>query len=586
MPVISSIARALLTLSVVGGSCVLPGATAWAAAQDIKDVPADHWALPAIMALSEKYGILSAYPDKTFKGARNVTRYELAATLAKLVNVMERRIAIATGTPVPDPGIAPEDLRTIARLQREFREELDTLKDRAEGLENRVTALEKRLKVAGRTQIDYRAWQAAPNTAFTTQPTADIRVRQALDFQAQLPRGLQLDSTLQTDLYTPSLAADSFLRGTGPQPVMDVYVPKLMLRYTPAWIDYSAGVGALREHISLGSTLADPFKAHRWQQGSGGFGFVGTPGLNTGTNGSLSLAQAPSGAPVWLPGTQVIVDILDPNNSSLYGPHGDMLSSAQLNAGPVKFGLAVVRSGLSGPLLMGGAPINAASLPAFTRWDVSSRAVGSVGLDAGFLRLNALVAAPTNGLDPGLRNKSWGAAVDLGGEALALSGEVLGGGSVNPADWGSQRASVRLGSSNLFDLGFGAHLGWVAGHLLTPQTGAPSSSPANVAPRGSVFNQADFQSLGMAFKTPSLFVIPSVTLALQQTGASGNRPGDVLSAPLSSGITLQTELALFDLPAIQIEYSRGKFGTQGGQGLLDAAPFSHDQVSCSTRLTF
>lgn len=581
----SSLCRTLLFTSLLAGSVVAPAGAAWASSGDLKDVPSDHWALPAIITLSEKYGIVSAYPDKTFKGARNVTRYELAATLAKLVNVLERRIAIATGTPVPDAGIAPEDLRTIARLQREFREELDTLKERADGLENRVSTLEKRLKVAGRTQVDYRAWQQAPNTAFTGQPTADIRVRQALDFDAQLPRGVQLESTLHADLYTPSLAADSFLRGTGPRPIMDVYVPKLLMRYTPGWVDYTAGVGALRDYITLGSSLADPFKAQRWRQGSGGFGFVGTPGLNTGnSNSALSFAQTPSGAPVWLPGTQVIVDILDPNNSSLYGPHGDMLSSAQVPVGPVKFGLAFVRSGLSGPLLMGGAPIQAATLPAFTGWDVSSRAVGSVGYDAGFLRLNALVAAPTNGLDPGLRNKSWGAGVDLGGEQLALSGEVLGVGSLNPGDWSSQRASLRLGSSNVFDLGLGAHVGWVGGHLLTPPSGAGAAS-SNLS-RGNVFTQADFQSLGVAVKTPALFVIPSFTLAAQQTGAGTNGLGAAMGTPLTSGITLQTELALFDLPALQLEYSRGKFGTQGAQGLFDLSPFTHDQVACSTRLAF
>ncbi|MEB3285736.1 MAG: S-layer homology domain-containing protein [Candidatus Sericytochromatia bacterium] len=578
-----ALSRIVLATALISGAPVLSIGPAWAAPAELRDVPADHWAIPAIVSLTEKYGILSAYPDKTFRGGRNVTRYELAATLAKLLQVTERRIAIATGTPVPEPGIAPEDLRTIARLQREFREELDTLRERADKLENRVRVLEKGVRVKGRSQADFRSWQRVPNAAFGGTATADIRLRQSLDFDAELSRGIHLSSTLNADLYSPSTAADSFLRGTATRPAMDLYLPRLMMKYHPVWVDYRLGLGALRENIAMGSAFTDPFQGHVWRQGSGGFGFVGTPGLNSGPDGTLSFASTPSGVPAWLPGTGVVADILDPNNSSLYAPHGDILSSARFVTGPVNFGLALSRSGLSGPLFMGGTPIAAGSLPALAIWQNSPRAVGTLGLDYGMLHLRGLITGPTDQPDFATRNKAWAAGIDLGEESLALSAEILGQGSFNPSDIAPQRASLRLGSSNLFDLGLRGHLGWVSGQLLS--AGSNATNPGTVAGK-SIFTQADYQSLGIAIQTPPLFIIPSVTIAMQQTGGGIIGPGAVFSSPINSGVTVQTALQLFELPEIQLEYSRGKFGTQEKQGIFDASPFSHDQLSCSTRLTF
>jgi len=53
------------------------------------DVPKDHWAAPSVTALAEA-GILKGYPDKTYKGDRYVTRYELAAALSGLAEYFQR----------------------------------------------------------------------------------------------------------------------------------------------------------------------------------------------------------------------------------------------------------------------------------------------------------------------------------------------------------------------------------------------------------------------------------------------------------------------------------------------------------------
>lgn len=70
--------RLLISLLILSSICS-------AALADTKftDVPADHWAAPAVYDLV-KQGVTSGYPDGTFRGDKNLTRYETAALLSKL----------------------------------------------------------------------------------------------------------------------------------------------------------------------------------------------------------------------------------------------------------------------------------------------------------------------------------------------------------------------------------------------------------------------------------------------------------------------------------------------------------------------
>ena len=56
-------------------------------AQQFKDVPADHWAASSVYELV-KLGVTKGYPDGTFRGTKNITRYETAVMIAKLANAM------------------------------------------------------------------------------------------------------------------------------------------------------------------------------------------------------------------------------------------------------------------------------------------------------------------------------------------------------------------------------------------------------------------------------------------------------------------------------------------------------------------
>jgi len=52
-----------------------------------KDVPADHWAAPYVYELV-KLGVTKGYPDGTFRGTKQITRYETAVFVAKLANAL------------------------------------------------------------------------------------------------------------------------------------------------------------------------------------------------------------------------------------------------------------------------------------------------------------------------------------------------------------------------------------------------------------------------------------------------------------------------------------------------------------------
>ncbi len=52
-----------------------------------KDVPEDHWAASYVYDLV-KLGVTNGYPDGTFRGKNNITRYETAVLMAKLAKVI------------------------------------------------------------------------------------------------------------------------------------------------------------------------------------------------------------------------------------------------------------------------------------------------------------------------------------------------------------------------------------------------------------------------------------------------------------------------------------------------------------------
>ena len=93
--------------------------TTFAAANPFSDVPRDHWAYDAVSQLAAD-GVVEGYGDGTYRGDRNITRYEMAQMTAK---------AMAKGD------MSASDRALVDRLAAEFADELNNLGVRVSNLE-------------------------------------------------------------------------------------------------------------------------------------------------------------------------------------------------------------------------------------------------------------------------------------------------------------------------------------------------------------------------------------------------------------------------------------------------------------------
>ncbi|MDR3331706.1 MAG: S-layer homology domain-containing protein [Synergistaceae bacterium] len=104
-------------------------APAFAATNPFMDVPASHWAFDAVAQLAAR-GVISGYPEGSFKGSQPSTRYELASIVARALAKVDLDKA------------SKEDVDLLKKLVVEFKDELDVLGVRVDGLDERVATLE------------------------------------------------------------------------------------------------------------------------------------------------------------------------------------------------------------------------------------------------------------------------------------------------------------------------------------------------------------------------------------------------------------------------------------------------------------
>lgn len=70
-------------LAMAAAAALAAGASAFAA-NPFSDVSTSDWAYQAVADLSEQ-GIVEGYPNGTFEGQKNITRYEMAQIIARMM---------------------------------------------------------------------------------------------------------------------------------------------------------------------------------------------------------------------------------------------------------------------------------------------------------------------------------------------------------------------------------------------------------------------------------------------------------------------------------------------------------------------
>ena len=111
--------------------------TTFAAANPFSDVPRDHWAYDAVTQLAAD-GVVEGYGDGTYRGDRNITRYEMAQMTAK---------AMAKGD------MSASDRALVDRLAAEFADELNNLGVRVSNLERNADMV----KWTGLLRYEYKS---------------------------------------------------------------------------------------------------------------------------------------------------------------------------------------------------------------------------------------------------------------------------------------------------------------------------------------------------------------------------------------------------------------------------------------------
>ena len=229
-------------LAVLAATAVL-GVTSAFAANPFSDVTPQDWAYQAVAQLASQ-GVVNGYPDGTFKGQNNITRYEMAQMVAKAMVRQDR--------------VDAEQNAIINRLANEFSAELNNLGVRVATLENKVG----NFKFTGDARLRYTGTEDARKSKF------DYRGR--VKFEATVNDN--------TKAVVRLMGSKEFGKAGNPNTAIDrVYVQHNFGKY--------ATVAAGRQDLTVGSGLAF----------DGAFeGVVATAGKDK-LNGSVAFGYLQSG---------------------------------------------------------------------------------------------------------------------------------------------------------------------------------------------------------------------------------------------------------------------------------------------------
>ena len=148
-------------LAVLAATAVL-GVTSAFAANPFSDVTPQDWAYQAVAQLATQ-GVVNGYPDGTFQGQHNITRFEMAQMVAKAMAHQGQ--------------VDAEQNAIINRLANEFSTELNNLGVRVATLENKVG----NFKFTGDARLRYQGSHTEENAyvndiVFGEADAADVDV--------------------------------------------------------------------------------------------------------------------------------------------------------------------------------------------------------------------------------------------------------------------------------------------------------------------------------------------------------------------------------------------------------------------------
>ncbi len=563
-----------------------PPSQAFTPVSEFSDVSPSSWAYRAVKKLVEKYHIMGGFPDGTFRGNQDVTRFQLAVVLDKVMHRVEQLTAESSPStetlpPPPAPGantarpiVSPEDLHTIARLQQDFKDELQAIEARQDTFDQRLISLEKRVRLGGGLAMFFRTYTASRygqnNLRIATHLKLNADLASDLTYSGQL---MMLDDGVQ-HFFNGHQASDGGANTIPGDDATPLYIRKSFLSWTPPSVTIDAGMMRFSDILPVGSAIANDFATGPvWPQGESGYGFVGTPPVQNGHidlyNPTVSVA-GPDRAP-YHPGVNVVQDLLDPDSAADLndGSAGTLAVDATL--GPVELG-AGINDGTPGAET-GEELLNLPdTFPRIAQLN-DGYGLAKVGIDLGLLRASVVAHADNSALGQlsdasHPAGKGLGGTIDIGNDlgGLSLSFAEINRTALAAATDANyyHEASAVLSTTSFLGLGLGAGiaakvgLAPIAGYAVPDPTFTQMGLSSGGKPRSQLIPGLPYNwaSTGVYLRFPGFSVIPDLTLAYQTSG------WDLMDSNFGSGLSAILEIQpLPELPRIFVEYDQGKFSS-------------------------
>ena len=194
-------------LAIAAAAALTAGVSAFAA-NPFSDVSTDDWAYQAVSDLSDQ-GVVEGYPDGTFKGERNITRYELAQIIARLM--------------AKEDQLNAEQRATLDKLAGEYADELANLGVRVSNLEKKVGNIywsgDARMRYQDKTMDKADGWNGRIRINVKGQVNDSTYVQGRMTSNMDF-KGDQQANTYMDQLYVNHNFGKDFAVSLGRQPIV------------------------------------------------------------------------------------------------------------------------------------------------------------------------------------------------------------------------------------------------------------------------------------------------------------------------------------------------------------------------------